>query len=258
MLPDIAFEAAFLRAALLLGVINEREVPAWAESLLLVQDEAHGFLSDVAMAPVELTAMREALQPMAATAGPAAVLTAIVTFLARDRASLSLNVHDAVRVFTLLRTEFRIPPDGTLSAKQFEDRLMLAEGGVKGAVAPTREELDDWLSSVRRPSVRRLSFTSSDEATAFLGVLVHEVERDVTSLENDPANNAKAWVMPFEIAAPVTLAVNDPAWRIAVREFSPLPLAGRIPYAAAPDYAVLVLHGMTRVAPVNAIAWEEL
>ena len=40
MLPDLVFEAAFLRAALLLGVVHEREVTPWAEELLLVQADA--------------------------------------------------------------------------------------------------------------------------------------------------------------------------------------------------------------------------
>ena len=252
MLPDLPFEAAFLRAALLLGVVREQDVPDWAESLLLVQADAHGLLSDVIMAPVELTAMRDALQPLADEADTTAVCAAILTFLAEDAVSRSLSAHDAVRVFTLLRTEFRLAPEGAWSAKRFEDRLMLAEGGVKTAVAPTRAEIDAWLGDVRQPAFYRASFTASDEAGAFLGALARRVERERRAGDDDPVAAARAWIMPWDTASPVSLMLNEAAWRIVRREFAPVPLGSRIPYAAVPERAALTLDGHSRELQVSS------
>lgn len=70
MLPDAHFQAAFLRAALRIGVIHEREVSAWGEAVLGTSDDHHASLADVVLAPPELTAMREALRPLAVERGP--------------------------------------------------------------------------------------------------------------------------------------------------------------------------------------------
>ena len=243
MLPDLAFEAAFLRAALLLGVVHERDVGPWAEEQLLVQADAHGLLSDVLMAPAELSAVREALWPLAEAADGDAVCAALLTFLADDPGSRMLSVHDAVRVFSLMRTEFRIQPEGTGSAKQFEDRLMLAEGGVNGHEAPSREELDAWLDSVRFEGIRRMSFTSSDESTAFIQALARVIARARRAGADDPVAASKVWLMPWDVAEPVTIALNTAAWRVAGEVFAPLPMASRIPYRALPDEASLAIDG---------------
>ena len=42
-----------------------------------------------------------------------------------------------------------------------------------------------------------------------------------------------------------TLVLNEPLWRTAVVEFSPLPLGSRIPYARVPVQALLVLDEAT-------------
>ncbi len=252
LLPDISFEAAFLRAALLLGVVREQEVPDWAESLLLVQADDHGLLSDVIMAPVELTAMRDALQPLADEADPTAVCASVLTFLAEDTTSRELSVHDAVRVFTLMRTEFRIAPEGAWSAKRIEDRLMLAEGGVKNAVAPTRAEIDAWLGGVRGPAHFRISFTASDEAGAFLGALARRVERERRAGDDDPVAASRVWMMPRETASPVTLLLNEAASYIVRREFAPVSIGSRIPYAAVPEHAALTLDGSARELQISS------
>jgi len=59
MFPDVPFEADFLRAALLLGLVREADVSAWAEALLETEADPQGRLADVSLAPHELTAMRE-------------------------------------------------------------------------------------------------------------------------------------------------------------------------------------------------------
>ena len=48
-----------------------------------------------------------------------------------------------------------------------------------------------------------------------------------------------------ESGAGPTLLLNEALWRIAVVEFSPLPLGSRIPYARVPAQAVLVLDEAT-------------
>jgi hypothetical protein len=249
--PDLAFEAAFLRAALLLGVVHERDVAAWAESLLLLHEDPRGVLSDIAMTRVELTAMRDALWPLAEGADADTVCAALLTFLAEDPASRALGMDDAVRVLSLMRTEFRIPPEGRWSAKALEDRHMLAAGGSTRFVAPARDELDAWLASVRHAAFYRVAFTSTDEATAFLAALARLVERARRFAHEDPVAASRAWVLPHDVASPLTVALNDAAWRVVSEVFAPLPIASRIPYAALPDDAVLALDGQRHEAVVT-------
>ena len=252
MLPDVTFEAAFLRAALLLGVVHERDLAPWAEALLLTHGEAHGLLSDVLMANVELTAMREALRPLAEAADADTVCAALLTFLADDADTQALSVSDAVRVLSLMRTELRLRADHAWSGKEFEDRLMLANGGVKGAVAPTRAEIDLWLARVRHPAVFRLSCSASDEAAAFLGALSRKIVRDRRSVAWEPVPGARVWIIPWQVGAPVTLVLNEAAWQVTLREFAPLPIGCRIPYAAVPDDALLAFDGSHGVRDVSS------
>src|SRR3954465_7427950 len=79
---DIAFEGAYLRSALLVGLVHEQEVPEWAAAMIGVDRRYDGALSDVLPAPMELTAMREARRPDAGNADDALVVNALLTTLA--------------------------------------------------------------------------------------------------------------------------------------------------------------------------------
>src|SRR5689334_16807442 len=99
--PDIRFEADFLRAALLAGLIRELDVQAWAEAFLAAAPDERGLLADVVVSRTELTALREALQPLAEPANHAATGEAVVSFLALDPAAAAMSVPNRLRVLGL-------------------------------------------------------------------------------------------------------------------------------------------------------------
>jgi hypothetical protein len=143
---DVRFEAEFLRAALLVGLVRETDVHAWAESLLEAGGEDDGRLTDVLLAPAELTAIREALRPISEPETPRAVGTALLAFMANDPSAAGLSVSDQLRVLSLLRREGMVSADAADSIKLFEDRLMLASVNVAGETAPTPAEMRAWLA----------------------------------------------------------------------------------------------------------------
>jgi len=147
MSTDVRFEADFLRAALLVGLVRETDVHAWAESLLGAGEDEGGRLTDVLLAPAELTAIREALRPISEPGTPRQVGMALLAFLAGDPSAAALSVADQLRVLSLLRREGMVSPQLAAAIKLFEDRYMLASAGVAGEQAPTPEEMRAWLAA---------------------------------------------------------------------------------------------------------------
>ena len=49
----------------------------------------------------------------------------------------------------------------------------------------------------------------------------------------------------------MTLVLNEAAWQVTLREFAPLPIGCRIPYAAVPDDALLAFDGSHGVRDVS-------
>ena len=243
MIPDICFEAHVLRTALLLGLVHEREVNAWADALLMTATESVGLLANVALARPELTTVREALRPLAERSDPSALGTALLAFLATDPAAAAFAPPDRIRILAQLRREEILTTPMTSAIKLFEDRWMLASAGVR-AEPSLAVELHEWLANVRGVAYYRISLERADERAALLGALSRKVVRD-RRVKISPQRASCAWMVDSESGAGPTLLLNEALWRIAVVEFSPLPLGSRIPYARVPAQAVLVLDEAT-------------
>ncbi len=143
MSMNIPLEAAYLRAALLVGLAHERDIPAWADSHIADGGEWTTRLADVTLAPVELSAMRDALYPIAKDADPGAVLQKVFQGF-RDLDPLP-KAADLIRRLTLLRPEFKLAQDVDAVIKGFAGKAMLVQGNVPGAVMPTLAEIAAWL-----------------------------------------------------------------------------------------------------------------
>ncbi|HVT39767.1 MAG TPA: hypothetical protein VHE78_12020 [Gemmatimonadaceae bacterium] len=241
VIPDVRGEAEFLRAALLVGLLRAQDVAAWAEQLLPILSDENGRLTEVMLAPLELTALREALRPLGQPSQPLDAGLLVLSFMALDPDSASLGVADQVLVLSLLRREEMFAPAAASQIKLFEDRLMLASGNVAGEAAPSREEVGAWLDAVRPPSYFRFVFEREDETGAFLGALSRKVVRDRRMHHGPRANGPRAWIVRREDDHRVGLILNETLWRVALREFSPLPVGSRLPYCALPTDAELVL-----------------
>lgn len=243
MIPDIRFEAAFLRAALLVGLIREREVVAWADALVAADAEPYALLADVALARPELTTIREALRPLAESSDDAHVADALVAFVANDSEARGLGIRDRVRVLVQLCREKLLAARLTAAVERFDEQLMLASAGISIEDTPTERELDEFLDSIRTPSFYRLSPTRRDESAALLAALSRKLDRDrLFDLQTEPG---QAWLLGDRRDATPTLIVNEALWRMIVDEFSPLPLPSRIPYARVPADAVVILDEST-------------
>lgn len=246
MIPDIRFEAEFLRAALLLGRVDPREVVSWADALLPTATRGVDLLADVAFARPELTAIREALQPLAEPSNLATLDIALLTILASDAAAA---LPDRVRLLGQLRREDFFGAPIASAIKSFEDRWMLASAGVSDD--PTLGvALDQWLATVRGAAYYRISLEHADERAALLGALSRKVVRNRRAHEASHIGSS-AWLVDGGWDGGRTLVLNETLWRIAVSDFSPLPIGSRIPYARIPAQAVCVLDEATAV-PMGA------
>jgi hypothetical protein len=99
-MSNVQFEAAFLRAALLVGLVHERDVPAWAMERMASSAEAGSQLTDVLLAPSELTAMREALRPLGERIADDRV-AAVSRQVVRDRGWSDPPGHAAARAWVI-------------------------------------------------------------------------------------------------------------------------------------------------------------
>ena len=142
---DVRFEADFLRAALLVGLVREPDVQSWAEELLMAVADEGGQLTEVLLAPAELTAIREALRPLSEPETPREVGSALLSFMLNDPAAATLSVANQLRVLSLLRREAMVSEAAADAIKLFEDRFMLASVNMRGEKAPTPEEMRAWL-----------------------------------------------------------------------------------------------------------------
>jgi hypothetical protein len=251
MFPDVRLEADFLRAALLAGLVHEREVHVWAEALLHLASDEEARLVEVALAPLELTAMREALRPLAREPLGRDTGAALLAFMALDPCAASLAVPDKLRVLSVLRREGALSDSATLETKVLEDRLMLASVHVPGENAPSHEELTMWLLAAKPAAYFRVACDRDDEQAAFLAALSRVVVRNRRFRDVIHADQARAWTVGRNGDRRGALLLNECLWKTALQEFSPLPVGSRIPYIALPADAVLVLEA-ERASPMGA------
>ena len=240
MINDIRFEAAFLRAGLLVGMVHEREVPAWAMDVIAAVPGAGSQLAEVALTPIEFSAMREALRPVGEGVGHDRVIAALLIAVAVESATTERTVADRLRILSHIRREYSPPAKIARAIKDFEDREMLAAAGVPGRIPPGAGELATWLDGVREAGYFSFSFRQADEVAAFVGALSRKVVRDRTRRDMLRPIRARAWVTRGHPGEPHTVVLNERAWRTAAREFAPVPLASRIPYATLPSHATEV------------------
>ncbi|MDB4875302.1 MAG: hypothetical protein JWM41_1748 [Gemmatimonadetes bacterium] len=241
----IRFEADVLRTALLLGLVREHEVIAWADALLGTEPDPYAHLAEVALARPELTTVREALRPLAEPNDPAAVGKALLAFIASDPAATRLAVRDRLRVLSQLRREAELPASVSDDIELLADRSMLAAAGVSSERAVSETELATWLASARSPGYYRIALERDDECAALLGALSRTLVRERRWESAEKSAGGRAWVVRATDEGGTTLMLNDALWQIAIREFSPLPVASRVPYSRVPSGAVMVLDEST-------------
>lgn len=225
MVPDVRFEAEFLRAALLLGLIPEADVVAWADALIATDVDTSPLVLDLSLTRPELSALRDALWHLSEPNDLAATGAAVVTFMAADDVVARFTPAAFVGMLALMRTDKLLTTAQAEHAQLLGTRLMFVNGGVAGHSMPARDELRAWLGSVREPAAYfRVTTSGRDESAALIG-----------ALSRRPEVAGRAWAV-----SPTTLVLDEPLWQVLRGAFSPIPTASRIPYPSVPIDAALV------------------
>lgn len=243
-LPNIPFEAAVLRGALHAGLVHEAEVHDWA-TVRIASDSLHDTaLTDVVVAPEELTAQREALRPLSARCEPAVVATALQCWAFREVRLRARPVEGSLRVLSDLRREGLLAPTQASSVKLLEDHASMASVGMPGVDAPTESDLALALAGTL-PSPRYiLTFTNVWETAAFVAALSRKVVRD----RRHSGAIERVWrFVGTDNRAPL-LVLSEGAWEVARREFAPLPSAACIPYVQEVGELALLFDTESAVA----------
>ena len=245
---DLQFEAAYLRAGLLVGLVHERDVSVWAEDRLGLEANPSGVLGEILTAPLELTAMREALRPLAELVEPERVSASLLTTLTVRHRNGDWSIREVLQCLRQLRREIPLDAPVADAIKTFEDRLMLADAAVDGASTPSATELGGWLAQVSSPGYYRFAFADSDEMAAFVAAISRKVVRDRTLGGASEPGESRAWILNSETGQDHVAILGDFAWQRVCREFSPIPFAGTIPYPAPGHGALLVFDEAGAIA----------
>lgn len=149
MTRDIPFEAAYLRDAILVGLVHERDVIPWATELFDSEPAFVDALAQLLSVQVQLSPIRDALRAFGELDDPLRVTEALLI-----RAALEPpGPNDGDRLLRVLSDVRRLagcPATHADAIKDFEARAMLAT--VSGGVAPTASEIRRWLDGVRPPA----------------------------------------------------------------------------------------------------------
>lgn len=121
MIPDLSEQAAFLRAALWLGLLRGAEVVAWAEAQLIAAPDAPAALVEVAVVdPDDVTGLRHALLRLGPERPPATVVDAVVALAGRQFAYGDRTLADTCTVLTQARQWLPVSREMAEAIRQIE------------------------------------------------------------------------------------------------------------------------------------------
>jgi DNA-binding FadR family transcriptional regulator len=145
-------QATFFRTALLLGLIPPDAVRLWADAAIESDPGPPHALIEVALAPAELTALRDALRPLADEPEPYDVVRRILGLIAADLAAGRRSAADTVRVLAQMRRMTALPEDLLEELDAIEDDHMLAAAGVSDDLAAVQARMRQWLDQFLEPA----------------------------------------------------------------------------------------------------------
>jgi hypothetical protein len=212
VLNDVPFEAAFLRAAVLVGLVHEREVPDWAAALLHPATRWTPRLADVAMERPELSSIREALRPLAASADLPRVASSPLTAAAIGQTLHPRPVVDLLNMLGQIRQEFRrhLPQTTAARIKTLENRLMFAHADVPGQRMPETSEVRSMLDEVHEPGRFRFYFCDREELLTFVAALSRKIAaRDRTNADSG-RGAPQAWLLRDSAGHADAVVLNEP------------------------------------------------
>lgn len=249
VVPDVPFEAAVLRAAVLVGLAHERDVHAWAADLIDRSSAWQSRLADLLATPIELSATRAALWPIAESASADRVGASVLTWAAIDSGHDRRDAAQFVNLLDQIRQECQLRQDEAAAIKALQQREWLARAAMRGNIAPSAAEIHAWLEHAREPAHFIFPFGDGCQAAAFLAALSRQIAGNRLPILPPHREPARAWIAAGR-DAPVVL-LNEAAWRAAAQAFAPLPVGGRIPYPGRVDPSARPLLDEANARPLG-------
>lgn len=149
---DYAHEACWFRTALMLGLTSGEVVIAWADGVIHDDPAPPLVVLEAALVePSNLSALRQALQPLAGDQSTEAVLRELLAVVQRDLMEGRRDLHGTIRVLSLMRRALTLPDDWHWAIDTLEDDHMLASAGVTGNEAGSRADVERWLGQFDAP-----------------------------------------------------------------------------------------------------------
>ncbi|MEP6765188.1 MAG: hypothetical protein ABJB66_12790 [Gemmatimonadaceae bacterium] len=139
--------ASFYRAALLLGLISGESVVLWADEIIARDADAPVSVLNLAMiSPDDLSELRHALFPLAATTESLEVVHALLGITQRDYASKQRDTKDTVTVIRQTRSFLPLPANYHDEIGILQNDHMLAAANVIGDTNEVARRLSNWLA----------------------------------------------------------------------------------------------------------------
>lgn len=146
-MTDLAREAAFRRAALLLGIESGHDIVSWADELIVEHaDVPKQILELSTMDPHDLSELRHALQPIAAAKEDELMLRALFDRVRRDAESGKRSLKDTVTVLAQARSFLALPLEYFTNIDTLQDDHMLAVAGIGKTTADVEKQALVWLA----------------------------------------------------------------------------------------------------------------
>jgi hypothetical protein len=143
----LELQATFLRTALLLGLITPQRVIEWCDGVIHEESSpAPGFFA-LALTRPELTAVRDALRPLAMPTEPPSVVVALLGVIARDLQSGYRSPEDTVRVLIQFRKYVKLEREIAAEIASLEQQHMLAEAGLRPSLDEVHQSVREFLRS---------------------------------------------------------------------------------------------------------------
>lgn len=146
-MTDIAREAAFHRAALLLGIESGSDVVTWADNLIANNDDVPKQVLELSMVPPhDLSELRHALQPLAATQDDDLLLRALFDRVRQDVSDGKRSLKDSVTVLAQARSFLALPLEMFTNIDTLQDDHMLAMAGIGQTTESIEQQVTLWLA----------------------------------------------------------------------------------------------------------------
>jgi hypothetical protein len=227
-------QATFYRAALLLGLVSGEHVVEWAARMLELDPAPPPELIDLALIPpTDLSALRSALQPLAAERESGSFVAALLDLARGDLQAGRRSMRDTVTVLRQIRGFLRVGPSLDAQLGTLTNDHMLAEAGVTNEIEQAGGRIGEWLSQfagaarpfLAPPLYHVLHFDRSAEAAAFVAALSRVAASPRLPSGTAPFDQVEIRAAPVGDGS-VTVYLSDAALRTAQVVFSPVPVAG--------------------------------